>query len=480
MTEQAVKISITLKVGERVTEIEKEIQVAQMEPEIRAEMQKMGKVMLEEILQELDKRLMAKWNGQWENLGREKRSWATSLGKVEMIRRVYRDEQGRRRKPLDELLGIERYERDSKELKGMGAYLGSELSYRQAAGQLSWLIGEEINKNRIQCQVWEAGNGLADQEEQEREAIFREGAEVRGGKAVVETLYGESDGVWIHLQREEKRKQEVRVGILYGGKKAIGKGRNRLTDKCCVTAMVANSQEWQEQLLKTAHQYYDLTQTRQMVVGGDGNGWVWNSFESFCIPHEHVLDRYHLFRAARTAFGDWEKAKQVVARIRSKGYEDMKDTLEACRLQAQGKQREKIQTFIRYVSHLSAGLQDLSLRVDCALDTTQVCSLGAIEGNVDKLVVHRMKGRGCSWRIPGARAMLALLRYRQQLRDDYRAFMDQIQAPAVTQPCSVNKKGQEVAIHASIPIFRGPDQFKPWVQTFKRSLGCAALSHDLA
>ena len=38
-----------------------------------------------------------------------------------------------------------------------------------------------------------------------------------------------------------------------------------------------------------------------------------------------------------------------------------------------------------------------------------------IEGNVDKLVRQRMRGRGMSWPRQGAIAMLALLRHKQEL-----------------------------------------------------------------
>ena len=403
MTEQAVKISIIIKIGKREKEITKSVRAEELEAEIRSEVQKMGKLIMEESLQELDERLWEGVKAKWKNLGREGRWWLTSVGKVEVKRRVYRDEEEERRKPLDELVGIRKHERSSDIVRGMGAYLGSELGYRGAAGQLSWMIGEKISKDQIQRAVWGVGNEIADREAQEREAVFSSGAGIDRGKLEVETLYGESDGVWVALQREAKRRQEVRVGILYGGKKAIGQGRFRLSHKCCVTGVVANSQEWQEYLLKAAHQYYDLEKTKQMIVGGDGNGWVWNSFERFMIPHEHVLDRYHLVWAARTAFGSWEKAKPIVNGLRKFGYDDMKDTLESCLLLAEGKRRNEIGKFVGYVSRLAEGVQDLSHRTHSPLDLSQVCSLGAIEGNVDKLVVHRMKGRGCSWRLPGVR-----------------------------------------------------------------------------
>lgn len=76
-----------------------------------------------------------------------------------------------------------------------------------------------------------------------------------------QVLYGESDGVWLHLQRENRRSVEVRVATLYSGKKPLGKKRYRLADKCSIAALGLSGEAWQEQVLKTAHRYYDLEKT---------------------------------------------------------------------------------------------------------------------------------------------------------------------------------------------------------------------------
>jgi hypothetical protein len=47
----------------------------------------------------------------WKNLGREKRRVITAVGEVEIKRRVYRDGEGKRRKPLDEMVGLDHTER---------------------------------------------------------------------------------------------------------------------------------------------------------------------------------------------------------------------------------------------------------------------------------------------------------------------------------------------------------------------------------
>ena len=49
---------------------------------------------------------------------------------------------------------------------------------------------------------------------------------------------------------------------------------------------------------------------------------------------------------------------------------------------------------------------------------TKVHNLGAIEGNVDKLVVRRLKSRGRSWSPDGAKAMLAVCRRKNELKNN--------------------------------------------------------------
>ena len=69
------------------------------------------------------------------------------------------------------------------------------------------------------------------------------------------------------------------MAVFYTDKKVIGTGRKALENKVPVTRIVKNSQEWQETLLKTAYKHYDLTNTAQLMVGGDGNSWVRHSFD---------------------------------------------------------------------------------------------------------------------------------------------------------------------------------------------------------
>jgi hypothetical protein len=288
---------------------------------------------------------------------------------------------------------------------------------------------------------------------------------VEGGKVVAPILHGESDGVWVHLQREEKKSVEVRVGILSSGKKRVGKGRFRLENKCCVTEIVENSQEWQETLLKAAHQAYDLSQTCLLVTGGDGNQWVRQSFHRLGIPEEFILDRFHLERAARHVLGRNAETRHLLQRMYQKGVGAIEEDLAGRIARAEGRDQKELMKFYHYLQNNRDGLMDLKYRA-CP-QAAQAWNLGAIEGNVDKLVVHRMKGRGCSWRLPGARAMLALCRHKEELRQHGYRYL-----PVTTLPQVPHLRiGEAGNIHpASVPIFRGPDQAKPWVRQLKWSL----------
>ena len=293
--------------------------------------------------------------------------------------------------------------------------------------------------------------------------MFEQGEEHAGGQIPAPVLYGESDGVWVHLQREAKRSLEVRVAILSTGRKPVGKDRYRLENKQSITAMGLSGEQWQEAILREAHLTYDLSQTKMLIWGGDGNVWVRHSFDRMDLPQQFVLDRFHLQRAARRAYPDRGEARKVVSRLRQEGFPAVAPKLSQDIRQARNERRQRLLDFYQYVSDNQDGLLDLEYR-GCPFPSC----LGAMEGNVDKLVVHRMKGRGCSWRLPGVRAMLALCRYADQLRSQAYCYLP-LQTPPRTYRTKQALEVQYVeTTQAAIPAFHGPYQNHPWVRQLHR------------
>lgn len=476
MAERSVAVSITVKVeGRKEIAAEFEVGGKDCDEAVRRAMMGLGRDVLAGVLVALDDGVSRVVPRDWRNLGKEERTVVTTLGAVRMRRRVYRDEEGHRLKPLDEVLGLAKYERLSETVKVKGAYLASEGSYRQSAAMLSWVVDEKINHSRIRRIAWDVGTKLAEAEREEQEAIFKRGAALVSGQVAAETLYGESDGVWIHLQREHMRRAEVRVGIMYTGKRAIGYHRRALDNKVCLTALVRDSQEWQEMLLKTAYAHYDLENTSRLVLGGDGNSWVRHSFDRFEMEHVFQLDRFHLYRAARQALGYNHETAELVHRCCTDGLIAVEDDLRQLMTSAVGLRREKIGKFASYLSQNADVLIDYERCLPS--DFGPSCGLGAIEGNVDKLAVHRMKGRGRSWRVPGARAMLQLCRHKDELRQ--KAFhLPELRSHSATSHPTITSRTKDADwLQRDVPVLHGCAEGTPWVQTLKRHInGSSDLS----
>ncbi|RJQ42309.1 MAG: ISLre2 family transposase [Anaerolineaceae bacterium] len=463
MTENTVPVSITIRVSEREAKIEKEVRIMELEETIQGIMLEAGKQTLEIGIKEIDDRIAKEVPRGWQNVGTEGRWVVSSIGALRYRRRVYLDEKGERRKPIDELMGIERYGRMSEGVREMGSSLACMGTYRLAASQLSWMIKTPISHSAVQRMAWTIGNRIADGEEAEGERVFGHGAQLEAGRIEAPVLYGESDGVWVPLQREKRKSIEVRVAILSTGRKAVGKDRYRLENKRCITAIGMNSEMWQEQIVREAHLSYDLSQTKLLINGGDGNPWVRHSFDRMEIHQEFVLDRFHLHRAARRAFQDREEAQELVKQICQKGFEGVNKKLEKRIEQTEGRHKEKLKDFYNYVYNHRDGLLDLEHR-----GYPQPVFLGAIEGNVDKLVVHRMKGKGCSWRLRGLRAMLALCRHCDELKQHaYHYLPVQIPEKQIHRLPSLEVEYSQV-LQRAMPIFYGPHQDKPWVRSLYR------------
>lgn len=453
--------------GRKIADIRVELTESDWDQRVVEGLQGIGEQVAAAILVHEDDALRAQVPATWQNRGRERRQLLTVAGEVAIERRVYVDEQGRRRKPLDEVLGLMSYQHGSAALKRSAAYLASQSSYRQAARLLSWAVGEPISWTRVQRAVWEVGEGLEASEAAQREAVFGRGATLPKGSLAAPLLYAEFDGVWISLQREARRRVEARVAVFYTGKEAIASGRRGLVGKTCLTALAPRGAAWREMLLQHAYQQYDLDSTKLLVLGGDGAGWVRHSLDRFELPWCYQLDRFHLFREARRALPE---VVPLVRRCVWEGFGAIADELAALVQEQTGATRRRLDALVTYLRNNADGLIDYRLRLGLSLD--QHPSLGAIEGNVDKLVVQRMKGRGMSWRLQGARAMLAVCRHAAELGRSALPLR-----PAHTPPTVEGRKGQpgrhrrtreEQWLQAGVPLLHSSQENSAWGRTLRR------------
>lgn len=460
MTAETVHISITIKAGEKTAEIIKTIDVQDLEKETASLGLELNGQIFRLALELLDEHLRGSVPGNWKNVGRERRSLVFEHGNVHYNRRIYMDDKGRRRKPLDELLDVQVYARNSRTVQEIGSVMAAETTYRKAANMLSYMLKTSFSPSSIQRMVKQTGQGIIEQE----------GATLstQAGSIAAPVLYGEADGVWIHLQRERQKKVEVKVAVMYTGKKRIGKQRFRCENKITMTQLGGSTRDWQAKLRELADSTYNLEGTQLMVTGGDGSSWVKQSFDLFNLPQTHLLDRFHVVRAVNRSFGQDLEVSKSLRSLFTDGFEAIVDDLQNCILNAKGKKKDQMMQTYNYLWNNQEALVDLDQR---GFSDLTFCTMGSIEGNVDKLVVHRMEGRGCCWRMDGARSMLAVLRHKEELQHHcfhYRAIPRGKKPVNRVKPTLDQQSYRPVS--GSLPIFHGCDQSKPWVQLLRHKL----------
>lgn len=235
------------------------------------------------------------------------------------------------------------------------------------------LLGEERSKEELS----------------QRELPFFEDQEL---KKKTEKLLIEADSVGIFLQREKKRRGQVKVGVAYSGKDT-----SFLKDKVIHLGVEGGYSFWQTFSLKLARSF-DLEKIKSFVVGGDGAAWVRIGQRLF-PGATFVLDRFHLRRSILLAAGRTAQASLVYQAATQGRLGEAIRILDSLKRRKPLKRIKQIEMTKGYLRANADGL----ISED---------SLGEVESNVDKLVANRMKKRGMSWTLSGANNLAKLIELR--------------------------------------------------------------------
>ncbi|MFZ3069784.1 MAG: UPF0236 family protein, partial [Anaerolineaceae bacterium] len=408
MTEQAVQIIITIKLGDESREVEQSIAIEELEGGLVSLNQSMQVSLGGMIFEMLDAKIHQQRPRTWQSLGTAPGSLMTECGEIQFRRHIYWV-GGERLRPVDLLLNISPYARNSKKVEAMGACLAAESSYRQAARLLSYAIKQELSPSTLCRMVRRVGKKVQEWEAQEGGC----------GTLPAPLLYCEADGVYVHLQREAQKKAEVKVGVFYTGETAIAKNRYRCEHKLATCQSGMSTLDWQVHLRELAFRHYNFDTVKLAVVGGDGANWVQNSFDLLGLPTVHLLDRFHVIRSLKRGYAKLLDISEVSKTLFTQGFDEIAPQLEAGFAKAGTPLRKRQTETYAYLNSHKDSLTSLDQR---GLPYS-FSSLGAMEGNVDKLVRQRMRGRGLSWSLAGAHSMLAVLRHKDLIKS--RAFLFQ-------------------------------------------------------
>jgi len=244
---------------------------------------KIGQEILEEILQITDDRLMAeRERGSLSNQGKRLRYMTTLLGDITFYKRLYRERSGKWKYLLDEKIGIKKNQRISElgeKAEGYLAFISG--SYRNSEDLIQRFYGDSRSFESIRGGVIRQGKKILKEEkeqiDQELIKALRQTNDELTKEADGRIVYLEVDGTNIHLQHEEKKKGELKLGIISKGKERrykTGKAETKKLQDKFTYAGITSGDEFMSNLSILGEKRFKLSQAELILIGGDGAPWI--------------------------------------------------------------------------------------------------------------------------------------------------------------------------------------------------------------
>lgn len=430
-----------------------------------------------QLLSLIDEALYERRDPGWRVEGYRARIVLTRMGPVPVRRRLYRVPGGtRRRFLLDEAMGWTRGRVLSTSLQAIVLKLVTAMPYRKAADLLGQLVSQSVGRMTLHRLVQGLGEQVDREQEAVRTAVYEQGQQPPSGAEQAERLFVEADGLSIALQRESKRRGELKRMVASSGRTNLGTdkhGRRRraLTGKVSYGGIEPADAFWERSWLQVAT-HYDLAHTAQVVVGGDGAEWIRGGLAGV-TGGLFQLDRFHLARELRRVLGPTGMVAFQAARAGDDA--ELKRLLGEAWQEAGDDERrhEELLQLEHYLSANHDALADWYRRVDPG--STEPVRLGAIEANMDKPYAQRFKKRGMSWTTKGAHHLAKVIDLQEngelEATCRRRAQPQVLQrlrsaSAATTAPRSSMPSGPP--FQATFAPRWGPHASRPWVRIWRQ------------
>ena len=155
--------------------------------------------------------------------GFRERTVVTRFGEVVVRRRMYSDGDGNTIFALDDHLGWKPRQQASPSLTESIVSMASAVPFRMADEMVSDLTAGVLSPMTVHRLLSGVAQSAMDEEHNRWESCFERGEDVCDGQQQTDVLYTEADGVWVHLQREDRKHYEVKSGIAYRGMAECGR-----------------------------------------------------------------------------------------------------------------------------------------------------------------------------------------------------------------------------------------------------------------
>jgi hypothetical protein len=291
-------------------------------------------------------------------------------------------------------------------IEGLLAFVSG--SYRKAEGLIQEFYGDSPSFESVRQQVIKQGKKILkeekDQIDQELTRALRQEEDGLTPEADSGIVYLEVDGTNIHLQQEEKKQAELKLGIISKGKERrykTGKGEaKKLQDKFSYAGLTSGD-EFMSNLSILGEKRFNLSQTKLVLIGGDGASWVKEGAKNYFPNSIYQLCKFHLERNLKKALYYHKEIQRRIRDLLQEG--EIGKALEELHQERKVRPEHKkdLAGLIHYIYDNQEGINAVDRLRRQGLP---VEDLGAIEGNIDKTLANRFKKRGMRWTKKGPSA----------------------------------------------------------------------------
>lgn len=309
------------------------------------------------------------------------------------------------RYPVDEWLGVKKYQRCSLELMYHLARYASEMSYRQVCRMIKLSYRLDITKDTVLKAVKLTGQLFS---EKSHYRYFVEEHVPEKIKAPI--IYVEGDGVLVKTTSGDNEKYHTDLAhfLIHTGIQKVH-GRSALLNKHEI--IHTDYDIAREELLDYLYNHFEITDQTILVTNSDnGKGYTRRVFQNIqkalkIKRHEHFWDAYHVKEKLKQFFKPYPRVLQDLA-FKAVQTHDRKllktvlDTTEALILD-----EEEYYDFQNFRQKLLDNFKDTK---PAQLRGLSLNGIGSMESQ-HRQVTYRMKHRGMYWSIKGACAMAKLI-----------------------------------------------------------------------
>lgn len=340
----------------------------------------------------------------YKRVDNSERTVAFTFGEITFSRNRWRREN-ETRYPVDDWLGLKKYQRYSLELMYHLARYASEMSYRQVCRMVKLSYRLDITKDTVLKAVKLTGQLFS---EKTHYRYFVE--EHVPEKINAPIIYVEGDGVMVKTTSggDEKHNTDLAHFLIHTGTKQVH-GRSALLNKHEI--IHANYEVAREELLDYLYNHFEITDQTILVTNSDnGKGYTRRVFQNIqkalkIKRHEHFWDAYHVKEKLKQFFKPYPRVLQDLAFKAVQTYDrkllkTVLDTTEALIFD-----EEEYYDFQNFRQKLLDNFKDTK---PAKLRGLSHKGIGVMESQ-HRQVTYRMKHRGMYWSIKGACAMARLI-----------------------------------------------------------------------